>query len=466
MPPALIVLFYLISISPTARDAAICGFVFGMTFFGCGLWWIFLALSGYIGLPIVAAAAIMLLFCAALSSYPAAAAWVGAKIGGIGGTIALAGAWSIAEWLRGQLFSGFPWLAIGYSQPPQSPLYGWLPLLGIGGLNLMLALAATLIIVFFRLSKRQKIAAGATLATIIGGGMLRPEWTTAVDKITVSLLQGNVKQRLKWQDGAVEKALRDYLSMTRESPGRWVILPETALPMRLTDLPGDYLGALRQSATARDGAIIAGMFVEERGELVEERGKLYNAAVAIGDFPVADYRKQHLTPYGEYLPFAAILRPLLLAADIPYNDLAAADGARALNLPGGRAAVSICYEDIFADEWRAQLPAAQVLINITNDGWFDNSAMLRQHLRMSQVRAAEFGRDLARATNTGMTALVNSRGLVQAELTAGVQGVLSGEMILRDGATPFVRFGELPMLILSALLIVGGWLWRRTIGRI
>ena len=452
MPAALAVLFYLISICENARRAAVIGFVFGMTFFVCGLWWIFGALSGYIGLPILAAAPVMLLLCVALSFYPALAAAVGGRIGGVAGVFAAAGAWAIAEWLRGILFSGFPWLAVAYSQPPQSPIYGFLPVFGVTGANLILVLLAALAAVFFRLRYKHKAAALSAAVVMLGAGgfLTQREWTTPVGEVSVSLLQGNVEQELKWREGAVETALSDYLRMAKESSAQWIILPETALPMRAEDLPDGYWELLQE--TAGDGAVLAGMFVEDDNDW-------FNAAVVIDD-NADDYRKRHLTPYGEYLPFADVLSPILLAADIPYNNLLAGEKTEPLQLPGGRAAVSICYEDIFSNEWREQLPEAQVLINITNDGWFDGSAMLRQHVQMSQARAAEFGRFLARATNTGMTALIDNKGRIVEQLPPGEQLALHGKIILRNGATPYVRYGEWPALLSAVLLIVAAILFR------
>ena len=449
MPPALAAFFFTARKTKTRRAAALCGFAFGFAFFIVGLRWIYGALGGYIGLPAPAAAAVFIILCAALAAYPALAAAAAWRLG----AAAQAGAWVVAEWLRGQLFSGFPWLAVAYSQPPESPFYGWLPLLGITGANLMLALAAAVAADFPRQNWR-RAAAMLALAAILGTGALRWEWTREVGTVRVSLLQGNVKQELKWRDGEVERAMGDYYRMAAASSGRWIILPETALPFRLRDLPAEYLAALRELAAARGGAVVAGVFVEESGEM-------YNAAAAVGDFPAADYRKRHLTPYGEYLPFAEVLRPLLLSADIPYNSLAAGAAAAALNLPGGRAALSICYEDIFGGEWRAQLPEAQILINLTNDGWFDGSAMLRQHLRMSQARAAEFGRFLVRATNTGMTAIIDHMGREVSSLPPGEQGVLEGEASLREGATPYVRFGDIPALAMAALLIAAAAVRRK-----
>lgn len=470
MAPSLAVLFFVVARSQTRFAAAVAGFAFGLAFFGIGLRWIFGALGGYIGLPLLAAAALSALLCAALSLYPALVAALSWR-DGFSRTpeerardratilLSLAGLWSFGEWLRGGLFGGFPWLAAGYSQTAESPLHGWLPIFGIAGVNLFTALTAALLALLFSRpwNAPRTAAAVFALAAIWGGGALaaRLEWTRPAGEISVSLLQGNVRQELKWREGEVERALRDYLRMAEESPGRWIILPETALPMRLSDVPPEILSALRGLAAERDGAVLAGVFAEEGGEL-------FNAAAALGDFPAADYRKRHLTPYGEYLPFAEVLRPILLAADIPYNSLAAGGRAAAMSLPGGEAAVSICYEDIFPAEWRTQLPRAGVLINITNDGWFDGSAMPRQHFRMSQARAAEFGRGLARATNTGITALTDHRGRTISELPESRRGALHGTITLRAGATPFVRYGELPALALSAMLIFGAMLWRRT----
>ncbi|MGI9307250.1 MAG: apolipoprotein N-acyltransferase, partial [Gammaproteobacteria bacterium] len=436
MFPALAAFFALALRAKNRAAAAVCGFAFGLAYFGCGLHWIFGALNGYIGLPFIAAAAVFILLCAALSAYPALVAAVSWRLGGA----AFAAAWALGEWLRGQLFSGFPWLAVAYSQPPETPVYGWLPLAGIAGANLALALAAGIAADFPR-EKKMRAAAALSLALILIGGVLPNEWTRPAGKIKVSLLQGNVAQELKWRAGEVEKAMADYLRMARASSGRWIILPETALPLRRRDLPETYRAALREIAEEREGAVIAGMFTEDEGGL-------YNAAAVIGA-PAPAYHKRHLTPYGEYLPFAGVLRPLLLAADIPYNSLAAGAPAAVAELPGGRAAFSICYEDIFPGEWRARLPQAQILINITNDGWFDGTAMPRQHLRMAQARAAEFGRFLLRATNTGITAIADHRGAVAAELPPGEQGALHFEAELREGATPFVRFGDAPALIVS-----------------
>ncbi|MDM5148204.1 apolipoprotein N-acyltransferase [Candidatus Persebacteraceae bacterium Df01] len=457
MPPALGTLFYLVKKSNSAYAAAVSGLAFGFAFFATGLSWIFEALNGYIQLPLPAATAIMILLCLALALYPATAVYAARRIGtgGMIGALTLSTCWGLGEWLRGQLFTGFPWLAIGYSQVPISPLTGWLPVIGINGVNVLLTLTAALLATLPTLLRRHQIATIFIIIVIFGGGQFSRsiKWTQPAGEIRISLLQGNVAQTLKWRDGEIKRAMMDYLRLAKESDGQLVILPETAIPMRQRDIPVDYLEALRQIAATRNGVVLSGMFVDDGG--------LHNAAVAIEPTGIGnDYRKRHLTPYGEYLPFASLLAPILLAADIPYMSLQAGNQKSSLSFLNTHAGISICYEDAFGDEWRHQLPEARFLINITNDGWFDGSAMLAQHRQLSQARAVEFGRWLARATNTGSTAVIDHNGHIAATLPLQKQGTLNATIMQRTGTTPYVQFGDWPVL-----LLILGWLaaaiWRK-----
>ena len=455
-----------------AAAAGLCGFAFGLGLFGAGVWWIFLCLHKYAGFPFSAAAGLSALFVFVLALFPAAAAGVGGAVpvGGAAARLAaLAAAWSLAEWVRGFAFTGFPFLSVGYSQVPESPLAGFAPVGGVGASGL----AAALIAAGLAFLARPLPSLSSSFSTVLilfillcGAAAGRMEWTRLDGRVSVSLLQGNVAQDQKWGPDETRRALADYLALAADSGAgagasgdasggasesvlpRLIILPETALPLRMRDIPEDYLRDLARAA-GPGGAVIAGMFYES------ESGGLQNAAVALGeDFSPVVYGKRHLVPYGEYLPFAEWLSPFLRANEIPYSELSPGDFAGPFVLPFGGAGISICYEDSFGEEWRGQWSESGILTNITNDAWYDDSPMLAQHLQMSQARALESGRWLARATNTGETALIDHRGRAVERIPAREKMFLTAEAELRSGETPYGRRGGAPVVWGSLLLLI------------
>ncbi|MGI9337491.1 MAG: apolipoprotein N-acyltransferase [Gammaproteobacteria bacterium] len=439
----------------SVRAAFWLGFVFGFVFFAVGLFWIFQALSGYIGLPVIAALPLAALLFAYLALYigaVCAAVRYCVPAGRILALIAGAAVWTLAESLREVALTGFPWFAAGYSQIPNGLFAGFAPLGGMATVNFALMLSAALLAAAWQRGAggwHKRMIYIVVIGIIIGAGGFgkTAQWTTAKGEVSVSLLQGNVKQELKWKKEEVRKALWDYLKMAKRSEGRIIILPETALPMTRDNLPTGYFLSLKSMAEKRNGAVIAGMFEEESG-------KTYNAAIATGDFAETSYRKRHLTPYGEYLPLADITGPLLRREWMAFFGLSPGLSDAPLRLPFADIGIAICYEDIFGGELRGRMAKADFLANLTNDGWFDGSMMAAQHLRYSQARALESGRDIVRATNTGVSAFINHRGEVVSVLPPQEQGILEGRVQLRKGATPFALYGDAPVL-LFALLFFG-----------
>ena len=446
------VLLHCAANAKSLRAAFVLGFAFGFVFFADGLFWIFLALSGYIGLPVIAAIPLAMLLYAYLSLYigaVCAAVRYCIPAGRVLALIAGAAVWTLAESLREVALTGFPWFAAGYSQVPNGLFAGYAPIGGITLVNFALILSAALLAASWQrlAGKKYRIVYIVIIGIIIGAGGYgkRTEWTTEKGEVSVSLLQGNIKQELKWNKKEVRKALWDYLMMAKRSEGRIIILPETALPMTRADLPTGYFLSLKSIAAKRNGALIAGMFEEKDG-------KTYNAAIATGDFADSVYHKRHLTPYGEYLPFADITEPFLRREWMAFFSLSPGVSDKPLHLPFADVGILICYEDIFGNELRGTMMQADFLANITNDGWFDGSMMAMQHLRYSQARALESGRDVVRATNTGVSAFINHRGEVISTLPPQKQGILEGNVKLREGITPFVRYGDTPVLIIAFLL--------------
>ncbi|PWB60917.1 MAG: apolipoprotein N-acyltransferase [Betaproteobacteria bacterium] len=457
---ALAVLFLAWSRSGSALQAAVSGFSFGLGLNLAGVSWVFVSLHQFGHMPAVLAAIATFLFCAYLALFPAAAGWISHRFAGGGPRRLLAAmpaAFVLLEWVRGWLFTGFPWLAVGYSQAPASPLAGFAPVLGAYGVSLAVAVAAAFLAAFASSpawSRRRAALAIGFVALLLAGAALRfVAWTApSGEPVAVALLQGNVPQHLKWRDEVRARTLRDYHAQAVRSPARVVVLPETALPAFLDQLPPGYLESLRGHARAAGKEILIGSV--ERGRAGE--GYAYwNSVVRIGAGEDRSYRKRHLVPFGEFIPpgFGWVLAVL----NIPLTDFARGEADQPPLAAGGTTwAVAICYEDIFGEELAATLPQAGALLNVSNDAWFGESLAADQHLQFSQMRALETGRWMVRATNTGVTAAIDEKGRVVARLAQFTRGELAAQVVPHAGATPFVRWGNLGALAVLAGLAAAG----------
>jgi apolipoprotein N-acyltransferase len=262
----------------------------------------------------------------------------------------------------------------------------------------------------------------------------------------VSLVQGNIPQELKFVDGRFEATLETYAKLVERAAGRLVVLPETALPRFLHEVPREYLDRLKNLLAARAGDVLVGVPV------LDPDRRYYNAVVSLGAQPLQAYAKSHLVPFGEFVPpgFGWVVGVL----KIPLSDFSrGADTQRPLEVAGQRVALNICYEDAFGPEIIRQLPEATLLVNVSNVAWFGDSAAPAQHLRIARMRALETGRTMLRATNTGVTAVVDPRGQVAGRLPAFTEGVLEARVEGRTGATPYVRAGNAPVVALVGLIV-------------
>jgi len=281
----------------------------------------------------------------------------------------------------------------------------------------------------------------AALASVVllaaGAGLMRVEWTQATGRpVTVSLLQGNIEQSLKWKPERLQQSLDTYLRLARAHPAQLLILPETALPLMLDQLPRAYLNDLSRQD------VLFGIAMQDA------QGRHFNSAIGHGPAGAQAYSKQHLVPFGEFTPPAFAWTLALLRIPMS-NFTAGAAVQRPLELAGQKVAVNICYEDVFGEEIIRALPEATLLVNLSNTAWFGDSLAQPQHLQIAQMRALETGRTMLRATNTGMTAIVAPNGRVERVLPPFSEGALTGEVLARAGATPYVRWGNLPALLLA-----------------
>ena len=455
---SLAVLFALLARTGSVRAGFVIGFVWGQGFFIAGVSWVFVSLSVYGGMAAWLAALATFLFCTFLALFPAAVGALQARWPASPAwrsMVLMPLAWGVTEWVRGWIFTGFPWLVAGYSQVPASPLAGYAPLVGVYGVSFLLALIAALLAWSVAARGRPATrawAAAAIVALGVGGQALRGlDWTTPDGApTTVALLQGNIPQDMKWRPEVTLSTLESYARMAAASSAQLIVLPETALPLFESDLPGAYREGLTALGRKNGGDILTGL---PTGSL---DGAYYNSVISFGSAPGQRYHKVHLVPFGEYIPLKAFWGWVLDVLHIPLSDFArGAAGQRPLAIGGQRVAANICYEDAFGEEIIRQLPEASVLVNVSNLAWFGDSFAPWQHAQMSQMRALETGRMMLRATNTGATAIIDAKGRMLASLPLFSAGSLAGEIQGYAGSTPYVRWGNTPVLALWGLLGIG-----------
>jgi len=450
--------------APSRRDATFIGFSFGLGYFLVGVSWVYVSLHDFGAMPAPLAGGLTLLFCVYLALFPAMTGWMYHALGTRSLPVTLAALpalWTLTEWLRGWLF---PWIALGYAQVPASPLAGYMPLFGVYGATLLTVLTAALAAQSVAARARRGHLVTLLISIWVGGyGLAQVEWTQPEGApVAVSLLQGNVPQDMKWREDKIHSTLAAYRSLVAASNARLIILPETALPLFLHDVPRGYLDNLAAHARASGGDVLIG--VPER---VDSRN-YYNSVLSFGMAPTQTYRKSHLVPFGEFVPFKPVFGWFLEVVQIPLLDFArGAETQQPLAVAGQHVAVNICYEDAFGAEIIRQLPQATLLANVSNVAWFGRSIAPQQHLQISQARALETGRYMLRATNTGMTAIIDQRGKVLQAAPGFTAAVISGDVQGYAGATPYVSWGDVPILVLAlALALLGGWLGLREAGNI
>jgi apolipoprotein N-acyltransferase len=366
--------------------------------------------------------------------------------------------WTLTEWARSWVFTGFPWLSLGYSQSPPSLFSGFAPVVGVYGVSLVTVLFPALVVAAASvISINQRVVVSALVILLLGSGAALREvsWVEPAGvPVKVALLQGNVPQDLKWRPEKLTDSLIIYGELMRAHPAELTVLPETAIPAFLDQLPRPYLEMLLNHALAQQGDLLFGVAVGDGAHYA-------NAAVSIGVSPTQLYNKSHLVPFGEFVPpgfgwFLDMMR-------IPMSSFTAGPDRQApMEIAGQKVAINICYEDVFGAEIIRALPEATMLVNLSNTAWFGDSLAQPQHLQIAQLRALETGRPMLRATNTGMTAVVGVDGKVLAVLPPFTRDALVAEVQGYGGSTPYVRWGNWAALLLAFLLLLPAAIARKT----
>lgn len=475
------VLFYLLLHSSRRAHSVKLGWFFGIGLFGAGASWVFQSMHGFANAPFILAAFLTSLFVLGLALQIALfgliVSFFNQSLVILRLLVVYPAAWVLVEWIRGWLFTGFPWLYLGHSQidtwfAHYTPLGGsllvsWVTAVIAGALVTVFAAhnaerfhkvklpAANYVRVAEPLSHWNRgIAVFLVLALTATGWLLSmKDWVVpSGDSLKVSLIQANIAQEKKWLPENKVPTVELYMKLTRENwDSDLIIWPETAIPGRFGDFNDFVLAPMHQEAFDKNTNIVMGGFHET------ETGQFKNSTIVLGDDvdEVDLYSKRHLVPLGEYIPLLKHLQWLSKWMDIPYDNLSIGNEDGLQTIGKYRAQMSICYEDAFGEEIIRDLPEANYLINVTNDGWFTGSLEPYQHMQIARFRALETGRYLLRSTNTGVSGIISQRGKVLNTMPAYEEGVVTGQMEILSGSTPYVRLGNyLVVLGVFSLLLI------------
>lgn len=449
-----LVLFFCTLHSGTAATAAKRGGLFGLGYFGFGVYWVYYSLYTYASTPLWLATGLAAILVLYLSLYPMLAAWLAACLlpKGVKRLTGAAVLLAAAEWLRGTLLTGFPWVLVGQGGL-DSPWASYLPLLGVHGTGLMLLLAAGWMAAWLRRPfSMRAVWLGAVMLVVIGGELLRPiAWSTwsapSGESVKVAMIQPNLDQDARWRAknrGLIKGTYWHMTEQLKETP--LIIWPEAAIPQYYSEIE-DFYKDLQEEILGEDTTLLAGVFYRGENQSGPHNG-LMNVKTG------QRYGKRRLVPFGEYSPLEDWLGPLYRMIHFRMRALEPSDARPLIQVRGSPVGVTICYESVYPAITRLSFPEATYLVNVSNDAWFGESRAPWQHLEASQVRAAETARELLRVASTGVTAIINADGTLRASAPQFATAILEGEVQPREGITPYVRFGEWPFITLSLLILV------------
>jgi apolipoprotein N-acyltransferase len=461
--------FWLVLRQSSVRRSALIGWAYGFGWSVAGVHWLYVSMHQYGGLPGWMAALAVALLGAVLGAFAAMAmasgTWLKQRWALAPAPVLLLvfpSVWTLFEWARGWVLTGFPWVTSGYAHTG-GPLAGFAPIVGVYGLAWLSALIAGCIVL---LQSKKRAAAFAAAILIAGFGLKSVEWTEPNGKpISVRLLQGNVPQEMKFAQERIEATLSLYHDMIRAAPADLIATPETAIPLLSSQLPPDYLERLNGYVQESKSHLVLGIPVSDGPSRYANSVLGFAPAPAVKPYR---YDKHHLVPFGEFIPLGS--RWFVEMMNIPLGDFTSGGLLQApFAVKDQWVLPNICYEDLFGEEIAAQLaasyfsgvPQATLLLNVSNIAWFGDTIALPQHLQVSQMRSLETGRPMLRATNTGATAIINPKGEVIAQLPPFERGILTASVQGYKGLTPYILVGNKLIVALALLALGAAWLLGR-----
>lgn len=447
-------LFYHQIQQSTLRQSFTQGLVFGLGFFGLGVSWISVSIHTYGHLALIFSDMITSVFIVYLALFPALCAMIFRVISPLQQSktkkaILFSGLWCISEYMRAICMTGFPWLLLGFGQVG-TPMQSILPILGVYGASFLFVLAACCLVHAIQKSKLHLgWLVGFVLILILPVSLKQVDWSRLnKTPLTVSVIQANLSMRDKWDETLFWKILEHYNEAIQPLLGHkhLIILPESAIP-----LPGsyvhDFLEDLHTKAKEAHSAVLFGIPKEAN----PEKTLFYNTLSTLGQAS-GTYRKQHLVPFGEYIP--KYLERALSTLNLDLSDMRAGNGYQKLVTAHSYPfATLICYELAYPRILRQQLPTARWIVSLSDDGWFGHSLASYQHVQMAQTLSIMTGRYQIVANNNGLSSIITPQGILTQTLPAFSSGTLEGEIYPAQGSTPWIKWGDGPTLGLCGLVV-------------
>lgn len=486
---SLAILFVMLFRSKSTRESVGYALTFGVSNFVLGLYWLFISMHTYGGMAAPLAALGVVLLACYLSLYIGFAVWLarwltGHKTADLVQTWPMqllvsgiwASAWTLSEWLRGILFTGFPWLNLGYAHV-DGVLAPWAPVIGVYGICWLASFASASVAMLACHKDRNsdaRAAIGVATAIVIGLagiGLGHAYWTKPSGApMIVRLVQGNVPQSEKFDPQLIDQGINQYLTLANlqaksdEGKPQLIVLPETVLPILSNYISAELWQRWLNVATQQDATILMGVPIQDSANTSANSAIAFNSQTTIEQLRSNStgmrYDKHHLVPFGEFVPTG--FKWFVDAMHIPLGEFKRGSlHQKPFPINGQKIAPNICYEDLFGEEIINQAPEANILINMSNLAWFGDTWALRQHLQISRMRAIETGRPMLRSTNSGMTAAIDPKGMVRAVLATASPGVIDVEVQGTEGLTPYVRWGNIPAITWSFIILLMGLLFLR-----
>jgi apolipoprotein N-acyltransferase len=459
--PVSILLILLVCVPLASSRLFRAGWLTGLGLFASGASWVYVSISQYGNTSQWIAIVLTALFVAGLALFHGLAFWFWGKLArssAVRRLLLFPAIWLLGDWLRGWVLTGFPWLYLGTAHT-DGPLAGLAPL---GGVHLVtLAIITTAVAAYgalwLILQTRHTFAATVVVAGLfpwlIAPALNRTDWTTlAQEPTSVAAMQGNIPQQIKWDPEFLKDQIVAYLGMTEDHWNTDIILwPETAIP-----IPQDKAGKIIDHINERLGensTLITG--IPWYGFSERSEGFTYHNSITALGAGEGIYHKQKLVPFGEYVPLEKYLRGLIGFFDLPMSSFTPGPkNQSALNANGLRVMPFICYEVAYPDFLARNALNADLLLTISNDGWFGDSIGPLQHLQLARMRALETGRYMLRGTNNGVTAIINNKGQITERIPQFERAVMTGQIYGASGSTPYMVTSSWPVLTFALILIV------------